>query len=125
MALKINDIQLRKIKKMVRKSCCNYIDNNCLLLDKGYGCKCVQLASCTELTCNYFLKAILPTDKELLSEIEHDNGKKICRNCSKTYFSKAKNSRYCPECAKKIRLGKAADRVQKLREKNKNLTERN
>ena len=120
MVMKINETQSDKIKKMVRKHCCNCIYGNCLLLDDGEDHKCVQLINSISICCNYFLKAVLPMNKELIAEIENCNGKKLCRNCGKSYYSKAKNSRYCGECAKRISLRKAADRVQKLRQKESN-----
>ena len=38
---RMNYPQYRKARKLVRE-CCNYCDGNCLLLDDGEECVCVQ-----------------------------------------------------------------------------------
>ena len=47
---------------------------NCPLLDDGEETKCVQLISRYDIYCNYFLKAVLPAEKELYEEILQQNG---------------------------------------------------
>ena len=74
MLLKITPKQRVKINALVRRSCCNYFKGNCLLLDDGEEAKCVQLISRYGIYCNYFLKAVLPTEKELYTEILRQNG---------------------------------------------------
>ena len=76
MVLKITPEQRAKINALVRKSCCNCHMGNCLLLDDGEGTKCVQLISRYGIYCNYFLKAVLPAEKELYAEILRQNGLK-------------------------------------------------
>lgn len=41
---RMNYPQYRKARKLVRE-CCNYCDGNCLLLDDGEECVCVQSIS--------------------------------------------------------------------------------
>ena len=73
MILKLNSKQSAKVRKLVRRECCNCVDGNCLLLDDGEECKCVQLISQYGIYCNYFRKAVLPTEKELYEEILQQN----------------------------------------------------
>ena len=81
MILKLNSKQSAKVRKLARRKCCNCVDGNCLLLsadksvcsDDGEECKCVQLISRYGIYCNYFRKAVLPTDKELYEEILRQN----------------------------------------------------
>ena len=74
MLLKITPKQRTKINALVRRSCCNCCKGNCLLLDDGEETKCVQLISRYGIYCNYFLKAVLPAEKELCTEILRQNG---------------------------------------------------
>ena len=74
MLLKITPKQRTKINALVRRSCCNCCKGNCLLLDDGEETKCVQLISWYGIYCNYFLKAVLPDEKELYTEILRQNG---------------------------------------------------
>ena len=74
MVLKITPKQRVKINALVRRSCCNRCKGNCLLLDDGEEAKCMQLISRYGIYCNYFLKAVLPAEKELYAEILQQNG---------------------------------------------------
>ena len=69
MVLKLTAKQSAKVRKLARRECCNCVDGNCLLLDYGEECKCVQLISRYGIYCNYFRKAVLPADKKLYKEI--------------------------------------------------------
>lgn len=73
MILKLTAKQSAKVRKLARRECCNCVDGNCLLLDNGEECKCVQLISRYGIYCNYFLKAVLPIEKELYDEILQQN----------------------------------------------------
>lgn len=73
MILKLTAKQSAKVRKLARRECCNCVVGNCLLLDYGEECKCVQLISRYGINCNYFLKAVLPADKELYEEILQQN----------------------------------------------------
>ena len=74
MVFKITPKQRTKINALVRKTCCNCYKGNCLLLDYGEETKCVQLISRYGIYCNYFLKAVLPAEKGLYTEILQQNG---------------------------------------------------
>lgn len=73
MVLKLTAKQSAKVKKLARRTCCNCVEGNCLLLDDGEECQCVQLISRYGIYCNYFRKAVLPADKELYEEILQQN----------------------------------------------------
>ena len=73
MILKLNSKQSAKVRKLARRKCCNCVDGNCLLLDDGEPCRCVQIISRYGINCNYFLKAVLPTEKDLYEEILQQN----------------------------------------------------
>ena len=73
MILKFNPKQSAKVRRLARRECCNCVDGNCLLLDDGEECRCVQLISRYGIYCNYFLKAVLPAEKELYEEILQQN----------------------------------------------------
>ncbi len=45
MVLKITEELSDRVNRIVRHSCCNCIDDNCLLLDDGEEHSCVQLIS--------------------------------------------------------------------------------
>lgn len=74
MVFRITPRQRAKIKTLVRRTCCNCYKGNCLLLNDGEETKCVQLISRYGIYCNYFLKAVLPAEKELYAEILQQNG---------------------------------------------------
>ena len=67
--LKITFEQSKEVDKLIRRLCCNYDEGNCLPLDDGETCRCVQENSCYKIFCNYFLKAVLPSDPKLYAEI--------------------------------------------------------
>lgn len=73
MILKLNAKQSAKARKLARRECCNCYKGNCILLDDGEECKCVQLISRYGIYCNYFRKAVLPGEKELYEEILQQN----------------------------------------------------
>ncbi len=74
MVLKITPKQRTKINALVHRTCCNCRKGNCLLLDNGEKTGCVQLISRYGIYCNYFLRAVLPAEKELYAEILRQNG---------------------------------------------------
>ena len=50
--------QSRKVNALVRRTCCNYDNGNCILLDDGDECVCPQLISYS-LLCKWFRVAVL------------------------------------------------------------------
>ena len=73
MVLKITPKQRAKINALVRKTCCNCYKGNCLLLDDGEPHRCVQIISRSGIYCNYFRRAVLPSDSELYAQIRDQN----------------------------------------------------
>ena len=61
--------QYRRVRRLVHE-CCNYIDGNCIALDDGEECVCVQSISYS-LLCRWFRAAVLPQDKELETALFH------------------------------------------------------
>ena len=62
-----------KVRKLASRECCNCVDGNCLLLNNGEPCRCVQLNSIYGIYCKYLFMAVLPTDRELFDEIMQQN----------------------------------------------------
>lgn len=69
MVLKITEELSDRVNRIVRHSCCNCIDGNCLLLDDGEDHSCVQLISRYGIYCNYLLKCVLPAFPKLYGDI--------------------------------------------------------
>lgn len=103
MITKITPKQSKIINALIKKLCCNCQDGNCLLLDDGEEHSCVQLISKSGIFCNYFKNAVLPADKQLYTEVMSKEIGKRCVLCSSYFKPKAKNQRYCPNCAPRNR----------------------
>ena len=82
--------QLRRAKKLIRKLCCNYDHSNCLALDDGEPCVCVQGISYS-LLCNWFRNAVLPADHELLADVMRERPGKRCAVCGRNGESRTPN----------------------------------
>lgn len=109
---RMNYPQYRKARKLVRE-CCNYCDGNCLLLDDGEECVCVQSISYS-LLCRWFRAAVLPLDAALCAEITKDRDEvKRCSECDAVFMPKSNRAKYCPTCAKRMRRRKEAERQRK------------
>ena len=55
--IRLSPIQRRRCNRLIRKLCANFDDGNCLVLDEGDGCVCVQMISLS-LICKYFRNAV-------------------------------------------------------------------
>lgn len=115
MVTKITTKQSKQINALIKKLCCNYVDGSCLLLDDGEEHSCVQLISKSGIFCNYFKNAVLPADKQLYTEIISKEKGKKCVLCGSYFKPKAKNQRYCPNCAEKQKRIKATERQRRKR----------
>ena len=107
--------QFRKMRRMVH-SCCNYDGGNCLALDAGEECVCVQSISYS-LLCKWFRAAVLPMDRELEAALYHRLAAKRCAVCGSLFFPGSNRAKYCPDCAGDIKRIKAAERKRKQRGK--------
>ena len=97
MVIKITPQQAKRVNALLWKLCANYDGGNCLLLDDGESCVCVQSISKYGI---YFKNAVLPVDEGLHAEIMKPTGGKRCVLCHQAFTSRAKNQRYCPACAR-------------------------
>ena len=81
---RMNYRQYRKARKLTHE-CCNYCDGNCLLLDDGEECVCVQSISYS-LLCRWFRAAVLPLDAALCAEISKSRDEvKRCAVCGAVF----------------------------------------
>lgn len=110
MVIKTTPKQSKRINALIKKLCCNYVDGSCLLLDDGEEHACVQCISRYGIYCNYFKNAVLPADRELFAEIMQPSHQKRCKICKSYFVPKAKNQRYCPNCAAVQKRKKTAER---------------
>ena len=84
-------------------------------LDDGEEHACVQCISRYGIYCNYFKNAVLPADSELFAEIMQPSRQKRCQICKSYFVPRAKNQRYCPNCAAVQKRKKAAERQRRKR----------
>ena len=100
---RMNYPQYRKARKLTHE-CCNYCDGNCLLLDDGEECVCVQSIRA----------AVLPLDGALYAEIiQSRDSVKRCAVCGAAFTPKSNRAKYCPDCAVRMRRKQEAERQRK------------
>ena len=107
--------QYRRARRLVHE-CCNYIDGNCIALDDGEECVCVQSISYS-LLCRWFRTAVLPQDKELETALFHRLNAKKCAVWRALFTPGSNRAKYCPECSTRMKRINAAKRKRKQREK--------
>ena len=91
----------------------NYCNGNCLLLDDGEECVCVQSISYS-LLCRWFKVAVLPLDAALCAEITKGRDEiKRCAVCGAAFTPNSNRAKYCPDCAVQVRRKKEAERQRK------------
>ena len=103
--------QRRRANALIRKTCCNYENGNCLLLDDGEECVCPQTISYS-VCCKWFRWAVLPQDKALEAEIFRSASVKRCAECGATFVPRSNRAKYCEACAERVhrRQKNASDR---------------
>lgn len=106
--------QRRRANALVRKTCCNYDNGNCLLLDDGEECVCPQTISYS-VCCKWFRWAVLPLDRTLEAEIYRDCALKRCSVCGKPYVPKSNRGKYCPNCAARVHRRQKTESERKRR----------
>ena len=108
--IRLDEKQYRAVKKMTRAECANNDCGNCLLLDDGETCVCVQAISYS-LLCRYFREAVLPADRQLYAEITRakEIEMKRCAVCKSPFAAAGNRAKYCPTCAAKIRRRQKAE----------------
>lgn len=112
--IRLTPQQSRKVNALVKKSCCNCDNGNCLLLDDGEMCVCPQLISYS-LLCKWFRAAVLPEDKELYAELYRTDNMRRCSVCGAAFASSSNSVKYCPDCRKRVTRKQAAQRMRKRR----------
>ena len=98
--------QHRRARRLVHE-CCNYDEGNCLLLDDGEPCVCVQSISLS-LMCRWFRVAVLPLDGELSAALLYRGSRKRCAVCGAAFVPKSNRGKYCPDCAGRMKKIRAA-----------------
>lgn len=86
--------QYRRVRRLVHE-CCNYIDGNCIALDDGEECVCVQSISYS-LLCRWFRAAVLPQDKELETALFHRLNAKKCAVCGAPVYPRFQPGQILP-----------------------------
>lgn len=113
--IRLKDAHYRAVKKMARAECANNDCGNCLLLDDGDTCVCVQSISYS-LLCRYFREAVLPADRTLYAEIVRDSDNlRRCEVCKSNFAAGSNRAKYCPACAEKIHRRQKAESERKRR----------
>lgn len=111
----------QRLKKRIVSQCANYDkEYGCLLLD----CDCPMFGICYtgSALCEYFRRAVLPTDAELQAVFRNDPMPlKACRQCGKPFPVSGKRVYCSKSCAEEARHRQTAARVQKHRERKRSM----
>ena len=91
--------QYRRARKLVHE-CCNYDNGNCIALDDGEECVCVQSISYS-LLCKWFRTAVLPLDKPLETALLFREDMKRCA-VGKPFLPGSNRAKYCKPCTAKV-----------------------
>ena len=91
---RLTPAQRARCNRLIRRLCANYDGGNCLPLDDGEGCVCVQTISYS-LLCKYFRRAVLPADKALYADIYRQRTR-LCDRCGKPFAPSSNRQKYCP-----------------------------
>lgn len=89
------DYRQHQAARRLVHECCNYDEGNCLLLDDGEPCVCVQSISYS-LMCRWFRVAVLPLDGELAAALLYRGSRKRCAVCGAAFVPKSNRGKYCP-----------------------------
>ena len=89
--------QRQRANALIKRLCANYDNGNCLALDDGEPCACVQSISYS-LLCKYFRKAVLPAEPLLEADILGTRFEK-CVSCGAPIIKKGNRKKYCEKCA--------------------------
>lgn len=109
----MNYPQYRRMRKLVHE-CCNYDGGNCIALDDGEECVCVQSISYL-LLCKWFRCAVLSLDEPLETELLFRDEFKRCAICGQPFLPGSNQARYCKLCAKKVHRWQKTDSDRKRR----------
>lgn len=107
--------QSRKVNALIKRLCCNYDNGNCIRLDDGDPCVCVQCITYSHIICKWFRIAVLPADKDLYIELAKPKNTRTCQNCRKPYEAANNKFKYCPVCRKIVIRKQKANYIRKRR----------
>ena len=93
--------QREQANSLIRATCCNYENGNCILLNDGEECVCVQ-SICYSVCCTWFRRAVLPQDKAPEAEVFHDGSRKRCAVCGAAFVPGSNRAKYCEACARRV-----------------------
>lgn len=110
--------QRQRANALIKRLCANYDGGNCLLLDDGESCVCVQSISYSVL-CKYFRNAVLPAEPLLEAEIFGTHPDR-CVSCGTPIIKRNNKKKYCEKCAKKAYKRQQAEYARKKRTESKN-----
>ena len=98
--------QHRRARRLVHE-CCNYDGGNCLLLDDGEPCVCVQSISLS-LMCAGSVWLSCPLTGSWPQPFCTGGAGKRCAVCGAAFVPKSNRGKYCPDCAGRMKKIKAA-----------------
>ena len=105
--------QRQKANALIKRLCANYDGGNCLVLDDGEPCVCVQSISYS-LLCKYFRNAVLPAEPMLEANILGTRFER-CVSCGAPILKK-----YCGRCAVRAYKKQQAAYARRKRAESKN-----
>lgn len=108
--------QRQRAVKLIRQTCCNYDNGNCVLLDRGEPCVCVQSISYS-VNCKFFRRVLLEDKRgqALKAEIFRNDSTKRCVVCGTAFQSISNHAKYCEDCAKAVQRKQKAAYARKRR----------
>ena len=86
--------QRKKTNALIRESCCNFDNRNCILFDD----LCPQMIT-SSLCCSWFRWAVLPQDRMLENSMIGKAEVKRCTECGKSFVPNSNRAKYCSGCA--------------------------
>ena len=110
--------QRQKANALIKRLCANYDGGNCLVLDDGEPCVCVQSISYS-LLCNYFRNAVLPAEPMLEANILGTRFER-CVSCGAPILKKGNRKKYCGRCAVRAYKKQQAAYARRKRAESKN-----
>lgn len=103
---------------LIKRLCANYEGGNCLALDDGEPCVCVQSISYS-LLCKYFRNAVLPAEPMLEANILGTRLER-CVSCGAPILKKGNRKKYCDRCAVRAYKKQQAAYARRKRAESKN-----
>ena len=102
--------QRRQAGALIRASCCNFDDGDCILL----GDVCAQIIS-NSVCCRWFRWAVLPQDAVLENGLIRTAAAKRCAVCKRPFIPRSNRAKYCPRCGPVVRRCQKAESERKRR----------